>query len=211
MFKKARILMILSVLMCMGSIANAAQPIDTPSSLLKLLPDDHSLGNRSAKIVMIEYSSTSCPHCASFHTNVFEKLNENYIKPGKLLYIYRDLPLNRPGLFGAIFAHCAGNLDYVHHIGMLMNSQPMWAYNNNYEKSLIDIGKLTGMTELELKKCFSDEKLMNQILAKSMDATKILNIVATPTFYIDGKKYSGKISYDEMSKLIDNLLVLSNK
>ena len=89
-----RILLILIVLMFNTNVYNAyssddkEQNLPTKSEILKYLEKDHFLGNTSAKVTMIEYSSLVCNHCADFHINIFPKIKENYIDSGKILYIH---------------------------------------------------------------------------------------------------------------------------
>src|SRR4051812_18113992 len=53
------------------------------------LPTDHTMGNRQAKVVVIEYASPTCPVCATFMLNFFPKLKRDYIDTGKIFYVYR--------------------------------------------------------------------------------------------------------------------------
>ena len=68
--------------------ADATQPA--------LYPDDMFLGNANAKVVVIEYASLSCPHCARFNADVFPEVKTNYIDKGLVKWVYRDYPLNNP-------------------------------------------------------------------------------------------------------------------
>ena len=36
-----------------------------------------SIGNPEAKVTIKVFSSLTCPHCASFHTNIYEKLKKD--------------------------------------------------------------------------------------------------------------------------------------
>src|SRR5262245_35293916 len=46
--------------------------------------DDMSIGQANAPATLIEYASSTCPHCAHFHETVFDQLKANYIDTGKL-------------------------------------------------------------------------------------------------------------------------------
>jgi protein-disulfide isomerase len=175
------------------------------SKLLTLQEDDHYLGNKDAKVVVIEYSSTSCPHCAEYHRHTFGTLKRDYIDNGKILYIYRDLPTNYPGLLGAMLAHCSGD-EYFNYISTLMDSQALWAYRKDYKESLINIAKLGGFNDEKIKGCFEDKKLEDMLFKRAMSASQKLNITVTPVFIINGKKYDGALTYPQMSKILDGLL-----
>ena len=49
------------------------------------------LGDKEAPVIIIEYSSFTCPHCATFHTEVLPKLKADYINSGKVLLEYREV------------------------------------------------------------------------------------------------------------------------
>ncbi|MFP6688922.1 MAG: thioredoxin domain-containing protein, partial [Alphaproteobacteria bacterium] len=62
---------------------------------------DRVLGASDAPIVMIEYYSLDCPHCAAFHANVFPKLKAEFIDSGKVRFVFRDFPLSWAALEAA--------------------------------------------------------------------------------------------------------------
>ena len=41
-----------------------------------------SIGNDEAKVTVKVFSSLTCPHCANFHTAVFNNLKKDYIDKG---------------------------------------------------------------------------------------------------------------------------------
>ena len=46
--------------------------------IIKAKTDDEIfLGNKDAKIIVIEYASMTCIHCANFHKEVYPKIKEN--------------------------------------------------------------------------------------------------------------------------------------
>ena len=56
------------------------------NNILSLAENDHYLGNSKAKVVIIEYSSFSCPACADYNKNILPKIKEKYIDNGLILY-----------------------------------------------------------------------------------------------------------------------------
>ncbi len=57
---------------------------------------DHILGNPTAPIKIVEYSDASCPFCKMFHPTM-EKIMEEYGTDGKVAWVYRHFPLDKPG------------------------------------------------------------------------------------------------------------------
>ena len=51
---------------------------------------DHIIGNRSASLVIVEYSDTECPFCKTFH-NTMHQIVRDY--DGKVAWIYRHFPI----------------------------------------------------------------------------------------------------------------------
>ncbi len=60
--------------------------------------DDRILGSPDAPITIIEYSSLTCPHCASFHKDTLPQLKEEWIKTGRARLVYRHFPFDGLGL-----------------------------------------------------------------------------------------------------------------
>ena len=194
------------------SFAEEAKNDSAAQQVFSLQKDDMYLGDEKSPIVFIEYSSTTCPHCADFHKDIFPQIKDNYIDTGKVLYILRDLPTNKASLMAAKLAHCSNNTaQYFDFISAMMESQSIWAFNKNYQDSLMNIGKLAGLTQNKITDCFNDSKLEESILKKALDASKVIDIQYTPTFIINGKKFEGSHQYAEFKKIFDPILFESNK
>ena len=66
--------------------------------------------------------------------------------------------------------------------------------------------KQTGMTQDQFETCLKDKNLYDQVNEVRDNASKKFSVNATPTFFINGEKYSGEMSIEEMSKKIDPLV-----
>src|SRR3954468_7537936 len=97
------------------------------------------MGKPSAPIVMVEYASLSCPHCAHFSNTVLPELEKHYIETGKLRYVLRQFPLNEPALKGAVLLDCVGEQSkdkYFIFSKVLFDAQDKWAFDGNYMSGL---------------------------------------------------------------------------
>jgi protein-disulfide isomerase len=65
------------------------------------------LGDPNAPITILEYSSLTCPHCASFHANTLPQLKKDYIDTGKVKLVFRDFPFDRAALQASMLARCS--------------------------------------------------------------------------------------------------------
>lgn len=183
------------------------------SELLKILPNDYVIGDSDAKVLIIEYASLSCPHCAVFYREAYERIKEDYISKGKVKFIYRDFPLNQQALTAGTIAECIAkdskeNATEKYHetIKILFKTQDSWAFDPKYDEKLEAIMKLDGMSQERFKSCINDKQLQDKILAKRMDASNSLQIRSTPTFFVNGEISEGYIDYLTLQKLIEKNL-----
>ena len=88
---------------------------------------DMVLGKADAPVTVIEYASMTCPHCATFHTEVLPKLKAAYIDTGKIKFIFREFPLDQLALRGAMLARCAGPERYFGYVDVLFRQQRVWS------------------------------------------------------------------------------------
>lgn len=62
------------------------------------------------------------------------------------------------------------------------------------------------MTENKIDECLKNSEAQDEILNQRIEAQKKYKIEATPTIFINEKKYSGKVDYKEFKKAIDKKL-----
>ncbi len=183
------------------------------AEILKINADDIVLGDRAAPVVMIEYASLSCPHCAAFHRESLEKLKNEYIDSKKVVFIHRDFPLNQPALTAGMFAICQAQDNkseisekYYNLLKALFKTQDAWAFDPKYIEKLQSIAQLDGMSAERFNACINNKTLQEKILSDRMEAAKGLQIQSTPTFFINGEIVEGYVDYLSIKKLVDKKL-----
>jgi protein-disulfide isomerase len=162
---------------------------------------EQALGDPKAPVTVIEYASLTCPHCARFAREVFPKLDEQYIRTGKVRYILREFPFDVLGAGVFTLAHCAAKDNYFTVVDKLFETQPTW---------LVDqpIGPLRavfhdlGLTDAAFDACLDDQKVVDGITWVRDRAANEFQVNATPTFFINRKMYVGGMSFDELDKII---------
>ncbi len=168
--------------------------------------DDFVLGRADAPITVVEYASLTCPHCAKFHAEVLPKLKKAYIDTGKVRLVYRDFPLDRYALAASMLARCAGRDRYFDFVDLLYRDQTRWARSNNPMRSLGQIARLGGLTGDKFNTCLKDQKVQKLVLEQRQKGSQAYRINSTPTLLINGRKYSGGLTFDEMRAVLDPLL-----
>ena len=168
--------------------------------------EEFFLGNKDAKIVVIEYASMTCIHCANFHKEVYPKIKKNYIDTNKIKFIFRDFPLDKQALFASVLAKCAPKDKYFNFVKLILTNQEKWISNDDtFMNKLRNIGKLAGLNENKINSCFKDEKLVDNIIRTRSIGEEKYNISSTPSLIINEKKYSA-MSYENFEKIIENLI-----
>ncbi len=185
--------------------ATAAAETATPSGPLYA---ERQMGNPKAPIKMYEYFSLTCPHCAKFYQETFPQLKADYIDTGKVLFISRDFPFDKPGLQAAEMVRCAPPERYFALVDMLFKAQEQWALSTDPVASLKPLGKFAGMSEAELNACFANKDLETFIVAGVQKASETYKVVSTPTFILnDGAdRIDGAVSYDKFKATIEGML-----
>jgi protein-disulfide isomerase len=146
-------------------------------------------GDPKAAIIVDEYASLSCGHCAAFYKSTFQELKKSYIDTGKVFLRYHHFPLNAPALHGALAVSCLPeNEARQKFLGFLFDTQEKWAFEQNYMDILAQNAKLIGLTEGQFKGCVDNEDAAKKVLSDLEDAQKTHKIDSTPTFVINGGK-----------------------
>ncbi|TAE33733.1 MAG: DsbA family protein [Alphaproteobacteria bacterium] len=180
------------------------------AEILDVQPEDRVLGDEKAPVTIIEYASLSCSHCADFHTDIFPKVDEQYIQAGKVRFIMRSFPTNPPALTGSKLLMCVPEEQYYTFAKVLFSTQSKWAMTLDHEANLKKIALVGGVSEADFDKCMKDKALEERVLNVRRDAES-LKIESTPTFYINGQSTRGVESFEKFSKQIDEALVKSVK
>ena len=154
----------------------------------------------------VEYASLTCPACAAFHTSVYPKLNKEYIETGKIKFIHREIYFDRAGLWAALTARCTNMVKYYFGIiDLLYAEQPKWSRSELSDEivdALLKISAKSGIEKAKAISCLEDQEKALSLVEKFQFYVKRDNIESTPTFIINGKKYTNR-SYDELKKIID--------
>ena len=168
------------------------------------------IGNSDAKITVKVFSSLTCPHCASFHKNIFENLKKEYIDEGLIRFEHHSFPLDLAALNAEIILRChTSNNKKFQLLGEIYKKQNQWAVGsdiNIINESIKKIGLDSGLENNKMDECLKNETAQDQILNERIEAQKQYKIQSTPTIYINKKQYKGKHKYAPFKKAIDKLL-----
>ena len=199
----------LAVLAVAGIAAQLAKPLSAHHSGTDAVAGgdgDMVLGASDAPITMIDYSSLTCSHCASFHINTLPDIKKNYIDAGKVRLIYRHFPFDKPALLAAALAECAGPDRFFKFLDVLFGTQSSWSRVADPIAALTSIGRVGGLQPDAIAACFNDQALLDRILASRVDGAMEFGVNSTPTFIINGEKLAGALPYVQFEEVFERLL-----
>ena len=166
-------------------------------------------GDPDAPVEMIEYASFTCPHCASFHDSQYQALKENYIDTGRIRFVYREVYFDRPGLWASMIARCSDDQNFFFAFSELLYAeQRNWLASGDPATIIEDLRRLAktaGMDDASLDACLSDAAKAEALFTWYQENAERDGINSTPSFLIDGQKYSN-MAYDDFAAILDEKL-----
>ena len=169
-----------------------------------------SIGSPDAKVTVKVFSSLTCPHCATFHTSIFNKLKKEYIDEGLVRFEHHAFPLDLAALNAEVVVRCQTNNEKKFKLlEEIYNKQTFWAVGSDINK-INDLIKKVGsdfdLTEEKMNACLENSNVQDEILNERIEAQKKYKIESTPTIFVNEKKYSGKVDYKKFKKIIEKNL-----
>jgi protein-disulfide isomerase len=188
-----------------ASPQTAAAVIDADA---RVQPLDIPLGNVEAPVVVIEYSSFTCPHCAAFNLGPYQQLKADFIDTGRILYLKREVYFDRYGLWAGMVARCAGDERYHAMAGLIYEQQRTWAASGDpamVADNLRRLGRQAGMDNTQLDACLGDPDSALALTEFYQANAEVHNVRATPSFIINGEPYSN-MPYVEFARILTEKL-----
>ena len=165
---------------------------------------ERSIGNRDAKVIVDEYFSLTCSHCAAFAKETLPKVKTELVEKGIVRLVYHDFPLDQIALTAAVVARALPAERYDAFIGALFASQDRWAFARgvNNTEEIWKFAALAGMPRATFDKTIADDAMKMAILAEQEAAAKKFRISSTPSFVIKGETHAGALPFDRFNQLV---------
>ncbi|MBI4183407.1 MAG: DsbA family protein [Proteobacteria bacterium] len=181
-------------------------PVPTRAQVPDWATTERTLGKADAPVVMIEYFSLTCPHCADFHAQTLPTIKEKYVSTGKVRLILRDFPLDGVALMAAMLARCVPPERYSGFVDVLFRSMNQWARDRDPRAGLMRIGRLGGVDEKTAEACLGSEALQRHVVQSRIEASSRYRIESTPSFVINGRTVAGALPIEEFERLLGPLV-----
>ncbi len=179
-----------------GTLQLAAQvkkPVQTPS------PDR---GPANAPVTIVDFSDFFCPYCKKAAPTLLQVFN-NY--PNQVHIIYKNLPLSETPGQGSYLVHQAGVC--AHEQGKFWPfHDAVYARADRPDAAVIrQIAAQIGLNSAAFESCLASGRPKKAIDADLKEA-RDLQVDGTPTFFINGQKSSGALSYQAFVNKIEAIL-----
>lgn len=167
------------------------------------------IGSENAPITMTEYSDFQCPLCHKYFTETYPTLYKDYIKTGKVKYVFKYFPLKNihaQANLAALAAECAleQNKFWEMH-DQIFQTQDKWSDQANAEEQFRTLAANLGLDKEQFNSCLSSHKYQNNI---DLDFTEGVNqqVKGTPTFRINNETIVGAQDAAVFSTTLNRLL-----
>jgi protein-disulfide isomerase len=153
-------------------------------------------------------SDFQCPYCRSFALETFRTLEQEYISPGKVRWVFVNFPLtsihdNAVAAAGA--ALCAARQDAfwpVH--DLLYTHQAIWAPLKEPGPFLLSLADSAGLSKPKLLECVKSPSTISEIRYEAEGAERA-GAKSTPTFYIEGGLLEGALPLRVFRQVLDSI------
>ena len=169
-------------------------------------PEDMTLGNPQAKVLVAEYASVGCPHCAAFNNDIFPAFKAKYVDTGKVHYVFHEMLVGGQAEValaeaGFLLARCAGKDKYFAVVDEIFHAQSALYASGDLRGGLLRIAQSAGMSEAQFTTCIGDQAALKALGARVEKAGKD-GVNETPTFIINGQKIEGNQTLATLDKAI---------
>ncbi len=185
----------------------AATVAPIAGELPKVSSEDFVLGDQNAPVTVIEYGDYQCPFCGKFFKETEPTLRENYIKTGKVKFVYRDFAfLGQESTWAANAAQCAGEQgkfwEYHDYLYSNQNGENKGAFSKN---NLKNFGAVLGLDKDKFNLCVDSDKYLSKIKEETKTGGEA-GVQGTPASFINGILYAGALPLSTFTGVIDGEL-----
>lgn len=185
------------------------QAAPTPGAKVNVAVGDLPiLGNKNAKVTIIEFADFRCPFCEQWFTNTLPQLTKDYIDTGKVKLAFRNFAfLGDPSVVAADAAECANDQGkFWDFYNYLYKNQPAETDTSMYNTATLTQAAVSlGMDGNSFSACLSN-KTDDAKVTKDLSDGQAAGVNGTPTFFVNGVSLVGAQPYSAFQQLIDQEL-----
>jgi protein-disulfide isomerase len=205
------ILIVVAVVVVVIVIVAVAAGTSAPSGDVSF--PAREMGPSTAKVVVQEFSDYQCPYCALFNSTAEITLREQYIKTGKVLFIFRNFPIvdgyvnsGSESHLAALAALCAGDQDmFWEYHDLLYHSQTTENSGNYSSPRLEAYAAQLHLDSIKFAQCLNNQTHLD-VLNGDIQLANYYKLNATPSFFVNGHEITMSQDFHELFDAIDSAL-----
>ncbi|KKS43822.1 hypothetical protein A2567_02255 [Candidatus Azambacteria bacterium RIFOXYD1_FULL_42_11] len=181
---------------------------DVKTAAIGALPavsqSDFMLGDQNAPVTIIEYGDFQCPFCGKFFKETESTLREEYIKTGKVKFIYRDFAfLGQESFWAANSARCAGEQGkFWEYHDYLYGNQKGENQGTFSKDNLKKFASALSLDRGKFDSCIDGDKYLDAIQVQTKTGGDA-GVSGTPANFINGVLYAGALPTATFTQIID--------
>jgi protein-disulfide isomerase len=163
------------------------------------------LGNKNAKVNVVEFADFRCPFCEKFFTDAETQLIKDYVNTGKVQFAFRNYAFLGPAsTVAANAAECANEQGkfWAMHDYFYKNQPPESDTSMYTVDNLTQIAGNLGVNTDQFKSCLSANKYQKDIDQDFTEGQKA-GVSGTPSTFINGQLTVGAQPYANFKTIID--------
>ena len=166
------------------------------------------LGNKDAKVTVVEFSDFQCPFCKRYFDDAHKQILDEYIKAGKISFYYRHYPLfsiHPNAQKAAEASECANEQGkFWDYHDLLFNNQDTWSAQtgDDLSSTFTDYAGQLGIDTTQFSTCLTTGKYQQAVQNDAAEGSKA-QVSGTPTFFINGTRLVGSQPFDQFKTIID--------
>lgn len=166
---------------------------------------NYTVGTSTPQITIVEFGDFACPFSERAYT-VTNQLAQDY--KDKIKIIWRDYLRNTDSIDLAMTARCAGEQGqfWPMHDALFINQSALNINDDARPNKLVALAQKLGLNMDQFTACLTSQKYLDQI-KKDYDDGNTLQIIGTPTWFVNNHTFAGYIPFDKFNSLIGGLLV----
>lgn len=174
--------------------AELIQPVDET---------DHTHGPADAPVTVVQYGDYECPYCGRAYP-VIKAVQEKM--GARLLFVFRNFPLKQ------MHPHAMRAAEAAEAAGAQGQFWEMHDFLYEHQDALEDddlrrYAKDLGLDTTEFERSVFEEHLHSQQIKKDFKSGIHSGVNGTPTFFINGIRYDGPLTEDDLSTSIEKIMV----
>ena len=206
-------ILIVTVLVVIGAIAWGLNTQSSNSSKsrnvnVEITDQDKYLGNKDARVTLVEYSDFQCPACKAYE-DIVKQVRDAY-SAEDLKIVYRHFPLRsvHPNAdLAAQAAEAAGEAGKFWEMkDELFKNQAEWSKEKDPRGLFGAYAKAIGLDVAEFEEDLLPEDDSKERVEKDYQSGLALGVSSTPTFILNGVIIKNPQTIDEFKSLIDSEL-----